>query len=790
MTPSVRHLIVFSLLLNGGNLLHGDAPSADYIFPAGGQRGTTVQFRVGAHFLHGGAPFEMQGPCIEASARIEQMETIWFEGPMILKPASQAGENYPKDHRGIVKIAADAELGMRYWRLWTSQGAVAGRQFIIGDLPEVIEDEIDGRPIPVKVTLPVTINGRMFPREDIDIWEFDAETGQSVTCDVFAGRLGSPLDSWIKVYGPDGRTIAENTDHFGVDSFLRFTAPVTGTYQLHIHDSSYRGLQQFVYRLTITADTYVDHVFPLGGRAGSKVNFELSGQDTPDHLVEVQLPHKNPGPHSQHFPLGDLLSNPVIVDLSDLQEHIETEPNDDPLHDNPIAIPAVLNGRMAQPGDIDCWAVTAKKDQIFNFDLGALRYGSLLDAVLTISDASDNQLSVTGSSENNPVEPNNKFTFPEDGLYIVRVYDYLQRGGPNYAYRLSISTPSAPDFRVRLSNDAFTLARGSEGKFKVTVERIHGLEGEIELVVHGLPDQVTVSGTTVPSDKNEMELVFKAEAKAKIDTTHLTINGTAMVNGESQTRRANLPGPRGTNDRDNVLLAISMPTPFKLDGVAFKTGYVERGTIYRRHFEINRNGYAGPLSVALADRQIRHRQGVTGPVIHLPADATEFQYPIQAPTWLEMNRTGRIVVMAVGDVKDEDGVNHKVSFTSGNVNDQIIILTAPSPLSVRTTQKSIRAEPGKTFDLGVQISRGVLEPAPVKIEMQLPKHMQGVGVRSIVIPADKDKGFMTLEFDQPLGPFNMPIVIRATTTRDGDPVIAEAKVDFVNTTHLGAQREP
>ena len=44
----------------------------------------------------------------------------------------------------------------------------ARAKFIVGDLPEVVEDEVDGDQIPQQVTLPVTVNGRIFPRADVD----------------------------------------------------------------------------------------------------------------------------------------------------------------------------------------------------------------------------------------------------------------------------------------------------------------------------------------------------------------------------------------------------------------------------------------------------------------------------------------------------------------------------------------------------------------------------------------------------------------------------------------------
>jgi hypothetical protein len=135
-------------------------PVAKYIFPAGGQRGTTVQARVGGCFFHGEAGFEMLGPGFETQKRIRQIDTIWFESPLIPQPASQQAEDYPKDYACTVKITPDAELGPRAWRAWTSQGATAALPFVIGDLPEVVEQEADGKTAPVEVKMPVTINGR------------------------------------------------------------------------------------------------------------------------------------------------------------------------------------------------------------------------------------------------------------------------------------------------------------------------------------------------------------------------------------------------------------------------------------------------------------------------------------------------------------------------------------------------------------------------------------------------------------------------------------------------------
>ncbi|MDP7205700.1 MAG: hypothetical protein QGH11_09035, partial [Pirellulaceae bacterium] len=218
-------------------VLQADAPSVSYIFPAGGQQRTTVTFNVGGHYLHEQCGFQMLGPGVTASERIKRADhTTWFEGPLIPMPASQAKENYPKDQAGKVEIAMDASVGFRRWRVWTSQGVTPTRKFVIGDLPEVVEEEIDGTPVPTRVTLPITINGRIFPREDVDHWTFHAEQGTGYTCEVMAQRLGSPLDSRLELRGPSGQRLADNTDTIGSDSRISFVAAETGLHELRIHD--------------------------------------------------------------------------------------------------------------------------------------------------------------------------------------------------------------------------------------------------------------------------------------------------------------------------------------------------------------------------------------------------------------------------------------------------------------------------------------------------------------------------------------------------------------------------
>src|SRR5262245_53498264 len=207
-----RSLLALSTLLLTVTALRGQSPEALYIFPAGGQRGKTVDVHVGGLFLHQRCGFAMLGPGIRTPGELRRTSTLWLEGPLVPLPESQQAEDYPKDMAARIDLASDAPVGLRHWQVWTAQGVTPLKKFVVGDLPEVVEDEIEKGPSPVAVTLPVTVNGRIFPREDVDTWSFEARRGQCVICEVNAARLGSALDSRLEVTDAQGRRIAENDD--------------------------------------------------------------------------------------------------------------------------------------------------------------------------------------------------------------------------------------------------------------------------------------------------------------------------------------------------------------------------------------------------------------------------------------------------------------------------------------------------------------------------------------------------------------------------------------------------
>ncbi len=221
-----------------------------------------------------------------------------------------------------------------------------------------------------------------------------------------------------------------------------------------------------------------------------------------------------------------------------------------------------------------------------------------------------------------------------------------------------------------------------------------------------------------------------------------------------------------------------MPTPFKFQG-SYEMTYIPCGAVSRKRFTIERNGYEGPLEVRLADKQNRHLQGVTGSVVTVPAGASEFVYPITLPPWMELGRTSRVVLMATGEVEDGQGSRHKVTFTSGDQNNQMVNLVSPSPLRIALDRATTSVTPGSSTKLKVQVRRDRSLQAPVRLELVTSAQLRDVTAKGTEIPADQEHGELELVFGATPGPFTMPLVIRATARRGDDPLVAEATLELV-----------
>jgi hypothetical protein len=758
-----------------------DPPVASYIFPAGGRRGTTVEVRVGGLNLLSKASLEMLGPGVDASAEIRRVETVWIEGPLLPLPDSQQAEDYPKDYGGQVTIAADAGTGPRAWRVWTAQGAAGSLPFVVGDLPEIVEHEAAGDPTPEPLALPVTINGRIFPREDVDLWTFPLQAGQVLTATVDAGRLGTPLDPWLEALGPDGRLLAEAAPAASSDARLAFIAPQDGTYTVKIHDVNVKGGQNYVYRLTLTTGPSVARVFPLGGRRGERVSFVPEGLGLPADAESIFLPPEGAG-HGPEPTLVRFASGaPAVIESDDLPEALETEPNEDSASASPLQVPGVGEGRIGSEGDVDVWLMNFDQGKTYTLEIRAARLGSNLDGLLSVTDPSGKELARAEGVAARGGDPALVFSARSNGRYIVRVADrFRSRGGPAWGYRLRVTETPAADFRLNLLADTLTLPRAGTAKLKVEAERLGGFTGPIALEVEGLPTGVSAAKAVLGPNAGAVDLTLKAEPGAPIRSTTVTIRGTADIGGAKVTRVATRRASPALPEIETLRLAVALPAPFSIKGpVDF--GWSPRGTVHHRRFVLERNGFDGPVEVRLADRQARHLQGVTGPVLTLPPGTDTFDYPVTLPPWMEIGRTSRTVVMATGVVREPDGTEHEVNFSTPKTELQVVSVIAPGLLGLEARRSSVMAAPGAMLEVPVKVLRGKEVAGPVRIELIVPESsLRGLSAEPLVLnEGDEDGVFRIVCGASVTGPPTSQVLLRARSASGDDSVTAEAALTVV-----------
>lgn len=776
-----RRRLTLLLLMNlvlVATAAQGDPPDSKYIFPPGGRRGTTVPVRIGGCNFHDRANFHLMGAGIGAATEILKTKTPWFEGPVIPQPASQAKEDYPIDYANSMNIAADAPLGDHLWKVSTSQGVTTSLPFVVGNLPEIIETEIPGLPHPVDVTLPVTVNGRIFPREDVDLWRFHVEAGQTVTCAVDALRLGSPLEARLELFDAHGKSLAESLSSPGNDAMLRFTAPSSGDYAIKIHDIQFGGLQHYVYRLTLTAGPHLDFVYPLGGRRGSELALELAGANLPGSSATLKLP-ATPGSRFEYrVDQGGTTSNSVSIELDDLPEVLEPAANGAPTRGT---FPAVLNGRIQRPGETDEWTFEAKKGEEFDFDLRAARLGSPLDSVLQILDAQQKVIAENDDLANAQTDSRLRFSAPADGVYAIRITDRLpDRGSPRFAYRLRVTTAAQPDLLLTVPSDAITLERGKPTALKVTADRGPGVVEEITLQFEGLPTGVTVKPTSIAAQQKEVSLSFQAEESVKIQTFAVKITGKVMRNGQELLRPLTLANRASDGQPVPLWLSVALPTPFKFAGV-FETKFMPRGSQYVRHYTIQRNGFDGPLEARLADQQGRHLQGVTGDPVSISPTQSEFDFTVKLPPWMEIGRTSRTTLSVMGVVTDKDGSRHVVSYSSNAQNDQMIALVDPGKLAITLERRTLPIVVGDRAKLSFRLQRSNGLNQPTQVEVVIPDGLRGVTAQSVTVAPTEQQGQLELTFaSDATGPLLAPLVIRATTIDERKlPVVNEANLELV-----------
>ncbi len=206
-------------------------------------------------------------------------------------------------------------------------------------------------------------------------------------------------------------------------------------------------------------------VFPAGGQAGTSVTLAVEGaaldglrdiRSTVPGLVVTKtdtnrftlvIPAETPpGVYDLRAVGLHGMSSPRAFFVSNRAEHLEKEPNDAIDAAQQLPLDVVVNGRIDQPGDVDCYRFDARSGQRVVLECWARRIDSQLRAVLEVLDASGKRLAVNRGYAG--LDPLVDFLVPADGTYFVKVFDLSFLGGATHFYRLDIDTQPRVEFAL------------------------------------------------------------------------------------------------------------------------------------------------------------------------------------------------------------------------------------------------------------------------------------------------------------------------------------------------------
>lgn len=192
-----------------------------------------------------------------------------------------AGWNLPER-----KLPVDAGATPGWRNIGLQAPAIGFVRFEVGRFPEFAEPAPDAKPAPAPLDLrfPCTVNALISQPGEHDVFALRLPAAAPVVAEIRARRLGSPLDSMLRITDAEGKAIASNDDHddpaagletHHADSRVTFTPPRDGIYQFHVSDTQGKGSRAHAYRLTIAPPQpgFDLRIVPssLNGRAGAMV---------------------------------------------------------------------------------------------------------------------------------------------------------------------------------------------------------------------------------------------------------------------------------------------------------------------------------------------------------------------------------------------------------------------------------------------------------------------------------------------------------------------------------------
>lgn len=546
-------LIISSLLLAAA--AYAQKGNIGYVYPAGAQRGTSVEIEVGGQGLAKAKGILISGEGISAEP-VQQVGNT--KGRKKRRKGKDIGEEDNLQLADRVRfrltIDSDAKLGMRDLRLVMPNGVTNRLYFEVGELPDVAENSKE-KLSAVSETLPVTFNGQIM-RSDVDRLRFKATAGQQLVIQVkgrvFVPYMADAVPGWfqpvMRLYGPDGKEVAFNDDYtFHVDPVILYKVEKSGYYDIEINDGLYRGREDFVYRIDVGELPFITSISPIGGPVGKKCKVELRGWNLKSKTITVQPGKEGRIPVTATGKTG-LTSNTLFYHADDFTPHRESRRSKPNLSEKTawnMELGEVCEQNVGGELQQHWYSFSLPEKKRVTLEVFARRLGAPTDMRMTIFNESGEKVADVDDFEDPEDYMATHFADPQytgmlqGGNYLVRLVEAQGKYGEDYSYRFRLDV-ARPDFSLNIEPSTFSVPAGGTGVFNVFITRKQKFGGAVHLSVEGLPEGFTVSGNNISQGRKKTIVSVSAPETAEIGTVHPKVIGSPQ-NKKLDIRREAVP---------------------------------------------------------------------------------------------------------------------------------------------------------------------------------------------------------------------------------------------------------
>ena len=569
---------------SAGAQTNPNAPHIGYLYPAGTQRGTTVQIVCSGQFLRSPQAVTVTGQGVKVrvveyckpfrnlngdqrkwlQARlkyVQEMREAELDRKSKTRPISPAepnGVTWPQHHllrdldsknlrelahiREIlfaprkkqqtnrqlaecvileVTVNARAATGPRELRLVTGTGITNPMVFQIGRLPEVRELEPNSRQAVMPVRgLPAKGRGA----EPTVLILPVVLNGQVLPGDVdrfrFHGKKGSRL-----VVKTHARTLIP----YLADAVPGWFQAVVSLYDDQGKEVAYADDERF------HPDPVLCYTLPRTGQYELGIRDAIyRGREDFVYRIEVGKP-----PHVKRPPA------PVLPPLEGVTEFMETDSQEI----MKVTLPVLARGHIDPAGDTDRYRFSGRTGDTIVMEVTSRSLDVSLDSLIRLIDATGK---VVAWNDDHVLKEAHLYkdlagltthhadsylmtTLPRNGPYDVQISDAQRHGGSDYAYRLRIARAQG-DFALRTAQSGLTIRAGGAVKLTLHALRKEGYTGPIDIALVDDASGFTLQNARIPEGKDQAMITLRAPRRRMTEPLDLHLKGTARINGRTVTR--------------------------------------------------------------------------------------------------------------------------------------------------------------------------------------------------------------------------------------------------------------